>query len=275
MARKRETKWLKAVRAAGPKGHLPVEKPDWIGRALPRAGVLPPEAAEAAIRAGRVSLSGRVVREPLSMVRPDDDVRLDGRRVSMAFPTIVLAWHKPAGCVVSTVDDSGKPTVFDLLRASLTPDLARYGWHAVGRLDKDTTGLLLFTNDERLVGHATQPATHLPKRYLAHVHGKLDDARLEPIRKGLELDDGAARPAQAVIRGPGAVELTLTEGRFHQVKRMLGAVGLPVRKLAREAIGSVELGVPEGQWRRLSDAEVADGLGFRPKAPSTPPPATE
>lgn len=264
MARKRETKWLKAVRAAGPKGSLPVEKPDWIGRALPRAGILTPEEAEAAIRAGRVSLSGRVVREPLSLLRPTDEVRLDGRKVSLEAPTLVLAFHKPAGCVVSTVDQSGHPTVFDLFRGSLTPDLARYGWHAVGRLDRDTTGLLLFTNDERLVGHATQPATHLPKRYVAQVQGNPDEARLEPLRQGLILDDGPARPAKARVREPGVVELTLTEGRFHQVKRMLGAIGLPVRKLAREAIGTIELGVPEGQWRKLSEEEVAEGLGFKP-----------
>ena len=83
MARKRVTKWLRAVRAAGPKGSLPVEKPDWIGRALPRAGILTPEEAEAAIHAGRVSIGGRIVREPLSMLRPADEVRLDGRRVSL------------------------------------------------------------------------------------------------------------------------------------------------------------------------------------------------
>ena len=250
------------MRAAGPKGSLPVEKPDWIARALSRAGILPPDEAERAIAAGRVSLTGRIVRESLTMVRPDDDVRLDGRRVSLAWPTFVIAFHKPQGCVVSNRDASGKPTVFDLLRAALPPDLLRYGWHAVGRLDRDTTGLLLFSNDERLVGHATRPEQHLPKRYVAQVQGTPDDARLEPLRRGLDLEDGPARPAKAKLRGPSEVELTITEGRNHQVKRMLGAIGLPVRRLHREAIGGLELDVPEGGWRLLTETEVSEGLRF-------------
>jgi 23S rRNA pseudouridine2605 synthase/16S rRNA pseudouridine516 synthase len=270
MASKRESKWERAVRAVGPKGTLPVEKPDWISRALARAGVLPPEEADAAIAGGRVSLAGRVVREPLTLWRPADEVRLDGRRVSLAAPTIVLAFHKPPGCVVSTRDETGKPTVFDLLRAGLTPDLRRYGWHAVGRLDRDTTGLLLFSNDERLVGHATRPETHLPKRYVAQVQGAPDEARLEPLRQGLALDDGPTRPARARVRASGEVELTITEGRNHQVKRMLGAVGLPVRRLHREAIGKLVLDVSEGQWRRLSESEISEGLGFTASAGSPP-----
>lgn len=270
MARKRETRWLRAVRAAGPKGSLPVERPDWIGRALPRAGILPPEEAEAAIKAGRVSLSGRVVREPLAMLRPTDEVRLDGRRIAMDAPMLGVMFHKPGGCVVSTCDETGRPTVFDLFRGSLLPDLARYGWHAIGRLDRDTTGLLLFTNDERLVRHVTLPQTHLPKRYLAKVHGTPDEARLEPLRGGVVLDDGPTRPAKVRIRGPDEVELTITEGRNHQVKRMLAAVGLPVRALHREAVGGVSLDVLEGRWRRLTDAEIREGLGFHPASLSGP-----
>jgi len=250
------------VRAAGPKGSLPVDKPDWIGRALPRAGILPPGEAERAIAAGRVSLAGRVVREPLTLLRPEDEVRLDGRVVRLESSTLVLAFHKPKGCVVSMRDELGRPTVFALLAACLPPELSRYGWHALGRLDLDTTGLLLFSNDERLVAHATLPETHLPKRYLARVQGIPTDARLAPLRAGLSLDDGPARPAQAEVRGDHEVALTLTEGRFHQVKRMLAAVGLPVRALHREAIGGLELDVAEGRCRALSDSEVVQKLRF-------------
>jgi 23S rRNA pseudouridine2605 synthase/16S rRNA pseudouridine516 synthase len=264
MAR-RESKWLRAVRAAGPKGSLPVEKPDWLARALSRAGILPPDEAEAAICAGRVSLRGEIVREPLALLRPTDEVRLNGRLLPMQAPTLVLVFHKPAGCVVSTRDEAGHPTVFDLFRAALPPELGRYGWHAVGRLDRDTTGLLLFTNDERLVGHATLPETHLPKRYLAQVQGSPDEEKLAPLRQGITLDDGPTRPAQVRLRSPSVVELTITEGRNHQVKRMLGAVGLPVRKLHREAVGTIALDVPEGGWRLLTDDEVRDGLGFTPR----------
>src|SRR5262249_38600403 len=142
-------------------------------------------------------------------------------------------------------------TVFDVLLPQLTEEQARYGWHAVGRLDVDTTGLLLFTNDERFVAHATSPETHPPKRYLATVHEKVTGAMLEPRRQGVTRDDGPARPASARVREKGLVELTLTEGRNHQVKRMLAAVGLPVLALHREAVGALALDVPEGCYREL------------------------
>ncbi|MGC4122134.1 MAG: pseudouridine synthase [Myxococcales bacterium] len=262
MARRRESKWERAVRAAGPKGSLPVDKPDWIGRALPRAGVLTPHEAERAIVAGRVRVAGRVVKEPLTLLKPTDEVRLDGKTVSLAAPTHVLAFHKPKGCVVTNRDELGRTTVFDLLARALPPELSGYGWHALGRLDLDTTGLLLFSNDERLVAHATLPETHLPKRYLATVLGTPTDEKLAPLRRGLKLDDGEARPAKAKLRGEHQVALTLTEGRFHQVKRMLSAVGLPVRALHREAIGELDLDLPEGGCRLLTEEEVARKLKF-------------
>ena len=102
--------------------------------------MLPPEQADAAIVAGRVEVSGRVVREPLALVRPEDEVRLDGKRLRLEAPSLVIAFHKPAGCVVSNRSEAGAPTVFDLLRAALTPKLARYGWHAVGRLIETRPG---------------------------------------------------------------------------------------------------------------------------------------
>jgi len=222
------------------------------------------------VRAGRVTLGTRRLKDPLTLVRPGEEVRLDGRRVDVVPSTLVLAFHKPEGCVVTTKDPGGATTVFDLLLPQLPLHLARYRWHAIGRLDKDTTGLLLFTNDERLVAHATLPETHLPKRYLARVQGTPTDERLEPLRRGLKLDDGDARPAKAEVRGEREVALTLTEGRFHQVKRMLAAVGLPVRALHREAGGDRERDVPEGGYRVLTDEEVARRLGFEPGPPSRP-----
>jgi 23S rRNA pseudouridine2605 synthase/16S rRNA pseudouridine516 synthase len=264
MARRRIPKWLEAARTSGWQ-RAPGERPDWIARALARAGVLPLPQAEAAVRAGRVSIEGRSVREPLSLVRPGDAVRLDGKPVELTAKTLVLAYHKPKGAIVARSDPEGKLTVFDLLLPLLTAELARYGWHAVGRLDRDTTGLLLLTNDERFVAFATQPQTHLPKRYCAQVRGTPTEAQLEPLRQGVELHDGPARPARARVRDERFVELVITEGRNHQVKRMLGAVGLPVTALHREAIGDLELDVAEGQWRMLSPAEVRERLGFHPK----------
>lgn len=261
MARpKKAPRWLEAARVRDGGGGG-----DWLSRAMSRAGVLPLAQAEDAIRAGRVRLDLRVTTEPLAPVTPRARVELDGQPVSLAWRTQVLMLHKPAGVVTHGSDPEGIGTVFDVLQVALPSDLHRFGWHAVGRLDRDTTGLLLFTNDERFVGHATSPDTHLAKRYVAKVGAKVDDAKLEPLRRGVRIDDGElTRPAKAKARGDDSVELTLTEGRFHQVKRMLNAVGLPTLALHREAVGALELDVPVSSCRALSDDEVAEKLRFTP-----------
>jgi pseudouridine synthase len=235
---------------------------DWVGRALARAGVMPLDEAEAAIHAGRVKVAGRIAREPTTFIRQGDEVRVDGHRVSLQARSRVLMFHKPAGVVTAPTDRERVGTVFERLLPVLPPALQRYSWHAVGRLDRDTTGLLLFTNDERVVEHVTAPSNHLPRRYVAQVGSRADEAKLEPLRRGLQLPDGKARPASARVREDGQVELILTEGRFHQVKRMLGAVGLPVLRLHREALGKLVLDVPEGGFRELTEDEVRDALGY-------------
>ena len=234
---------------------------DWLSRALGRAGALPPEELEAAIAAGRVRVEGKVVTKPFAPVTEATRVTVDGVPVSLARVTRALMLHKPQGVVAEGGRDA-RPSVMDVLLPLLDAGQRRFGWHAVGRLDVDTTGLLLFTNDERLVEHVTSPKTHLAKRYVAKVSEKATDAQLQPLRDGVMLDDGPARPAEARLRGPGMVELTLTEGRNHQVKRMLGAVGLPVLQLHREAVGGLVLDVGAGAVRELSDAEVRQALGF-------------
>lgn len=248
------------------------EKPDWLSRALARAGVFPQKEAEDAIRAGRVSINGRVAKMALAPVPPGATVKVDGLVVSLAAPsTRVLAFHKPAGLLSSTERQHRTGTVFEALLPQLPPELAGYTWHAVGRLDVDSTGLLLFTNDDKLVAHATSPDTRLPKRYVATVFSTADDDKVEPLRRGMPLDDGLARPAKVSVRDEHTVEVTLTEGRHHQVKRMLGAVGLPVRALHREAVGGVDLeGIPEGTFRLLTEAEVREGLRYEGRAPSAP-----
>lgn len=227
---------------------------------------MPAAEADEAIRAGRVWLSGRIVRQPLTPVRPGDEIRIDGHKVSLVAPTRVIAFHKPAGVVTAP----GEGGVFELLVHALPPELSRFEWHAVGRLDRNTTGLLLFTNDERLVEHVTTPATHLPKRYVAQVQGTATDEKVDPLRRGITLDDGPARPAKVKVVDASTVELTLTEGRNHQVKRMLGAVGLPVRALHRASVGGVELDVSLGELRLLTDDEVRRGLGYGESSPDQP-----
>jgi 23S rRNA pseudouridine2605 synthase len=263
MARKPKTpRWLEAARrrrAPVPEG----ERAEWLARALGRAGVLPRAEAERAIREGRVEVDGRVETEPFAPLGPASGVRVDGRPCVLEARTLGVMFHKPAGLVVDGRDPEGQGTVFERLREGLAPELRGYEWYAVGRLDRDTTGFLLFTNDERLVAHATAPATHLPKRYVARVEGEPSASALQRLREGVRLEDGPTRPAEARLRAPGCVELVLTEGRHHQVKRMLAAVGHPVRTLHREAVGSLVLDVPEGGWRRLTDEEVERGLGYR------------
>lgn len=255
-------KRLVAARAAG---KAPALSLDWVSRALSRAGVLPGRAAEEAVRAGRVALDGRAVREPLTPVPDGARVTLDGRPVDVAPRTLVLAFHKPKGLVVHGHDEAGVGTVFEALAAALPPALAGYGWLAVGRLDRDTTGLLLFTNDERFVAHATRPESHLPKRYLARVGGAVTEEKLARLRGGLSLPTFRAKPAQARLREPGVVELVLTEGKYHQVKQMLGALGLPTLALHREAVGELVLDVAEGALRPLSDDEVRRLLRYQPR----------
>jgi pseudouridine synthase len=255
-------RWLQAARVAGTARTVSptVGKPDWLARALGRVGLLGAEEIEPAIRAGRVRIGSEAVLEPLTPLRPGDEISVDGARVSLDVQTLALAFNKPAGLVTAGVDPEKQGTVFECLRRAMDDRLRRFVWHAIGRLDRDTTGLLLFTNDERLVAHVASPATHLPKRYVAHVEGAADDAILEPLRRGIVLHDGPTRPAIAWVRAPGVVELTLTEGRHHQVKRMLAKVGLPVTKLHREAIGELVCDVATGASRPLTTAEIRDAL---------------
>jgi 23S rRNA pseudouridine2605 synthase/16S rRNA pseudouridine516 synthase len=223
---------------------------------------MPRAEAEQAIRAGRVEVGGQVEREPFAPVVPGVEVRVDGQVRGLEAPLHVLMFHKPAGLVVAGTDPEGVGTVFEHLRGVLPEAMRGFEWYAVGRLDRDTTGLLLFTNDERVVRHGTSPRTHLLKRYVAEVAGRPSAEALERLRQGLVLEDGPTRPAQARLLAPERVELVLTEGRHHQVKRMLAAVGHPVRALHREAVGGVGLDVPMGSWRELTGGEIEEGLGF-------------
>lgn len=237
---------------------------DWLSRVLARSGALPLAEAELAIREGRVTVNKRVIKQPLSPVPPNAIIRLDGKEVSASAATLVLMFHKPAGTVTSRSEREGD-TVFHHMLPSLPEPLRAYSWHAVGRLDRDTTGLLLFTNDEKFVGYATRPTSNLQKRYVAQVHGEVTDEKLRQLTRGVPLDEGQiARAVRTALRPDGSVEMVLTEGRFHQVKRMLGAVGLPVHRLHRDAIGELILDVPEGNVRPLSEAEVRTKLFYPP-----------
>ena len=215
---------------------------------LARAGVASRRGAEGLIRAGRVTVNGEVA-GLVTFVEQTDDVRLDGRRVEPEELAYVLL-HKPAGVVTTARDPHGRPTVVGLVahRLRVVP---------VGRLDADTTGVLLLTNDGPLSHRLMHPRYEVEKVYEADVEGDPGSEAIQRLQEGVELEDGPTTPARAHRLGPGHVELAIHEGRKHQVKRMLAAVGHPVRRLHRSRYAGLELGdLRAAEWRELTPQEV-------------------
>jgi 23S rRNA pseudouridine2605 synthase len=215
---------------------------------LARAGVASRRRADELIKAGRVTVNG----EPgqlNTVVGAHDRVEVDGEEVMRQRLRYVLL-HKPAGVVTTARDPQRRPTVVQLVPGE--PRVV-----PVGRLDADTTGALLLTNDGRLAHRLAHPRYGVPKTYVAEVEGDPDDAALERLRDGVELDDGRTAPARARRLGRARVELVLHEGRKHQVKRMLAAVGHPVTRLHRSCYAGLTLGGLEpGVCRELEPSEV-------------------
>jgi 23S rRNA pseudouridine2605 synthase len=222
-----------------------------LAKFLATAGVASRRASEQLISAGRVTVDGVTVTDPARDVEPLNAVAFDGEPVRQAPIRAVYAVHKPAG-VVSTADDpQGRPTVVSLIPSALR-------LYPVGRLDIDTTGLILLTNDGELAHRLTHPSFEVPKQYLAVVtRPPVRDAALRALRRGVELDDGQTAPARVRRLAPDTIELTIHEGRKRQVKRMCEHVGHPVRRLVRVAFGELELGdLAPGAYRQLTAAEV-------------------
>jgi 23S rRNA pseudouridine2605 synthase len=215
---------------------------------LARAGIASRRGADELIKAGRVTVNGEAG-QLNTVVGARDRVEVDGQEVARQRLAYVLL-HKPAGVVTTARDPQGRPTVVGLVahEPRVVP---------VGRLDADTTGALLLTNDGQLSHRLAHPRYGVEKTYVADVEGDPDEAALQLLRDGLELDDGQTAPARARSLGPGCVELVLHEGRKHQVKRMLAAVGHPVTRLHRSAYAGLTLeGLEPGRWRELTDREV-------------------
>jgi 23S rRNA pseudouridine2605 synthase len=215
---------------------------------LARAGLGSRRAVEELIRVGRVRVNG----EPAGLatyVDPGDCVEVDGQAVEPEPPAYVLL-HKPASVVTTARDPHGRPTVVGLVghERRVVP---------VGRLDADTTGALLLTNDGALAHRLMHPRYQVDKAYEVEVEGEPDDSALRRLAEGVELDDGLTAPAGVRRLGPSRIELTLHEGRKHQVKRMCAAVGHPVRRLHRRAYAGLTLeGLGPGEWRELTQEEV-------------------
>jgi 23S rRNA pseudouridine2605 synthase len=224
-----------------------------LAKHLAHAGVASRRAAEALIVAGRVSVDGETVRDPARAVDERSRIEVDGRLLAGPEPRVVYALHKPVGVLSTARDTHGRPTVLELIGEERR-------LYPVGRLDADSSGLILLTNDGELANLLTHPRYEVPRTYRVRVAGgPVGERALRALRSGVDLEDGPTAPADArrVGRGGDELELTIREGRNRQVRRMCEAVGHPVLALRRVAFGPLRLGaLAPGAHRRLGEAEL-------------------
>jgi 23S rRNA pseudouridine2605 synthase len=229
-----------------------------LAKYLAHAGVASRRSAETLIAAGRVSVEDEIVTDPARDVVEGSRVAVDGRALEGLEPRVLYAVNKPVGVVSTASDTHGRKTVVTLV------DARGLRLYPVGRLDADSSGLILLTNDGELANRLTHPRFEVPKTYHAHVRGPVRERALRTLREGVELDDGRTAPARArrLLADPQSlelIELTIKEGRNRQVRRMCEAVGHPVLTLERVAFGPVRLdGLAPGAHRQLTGSEVAD-----------------
>ena len=265
-----ETHFASAMDNAAPTGDAQPVYPHTmrLQRFLARAGVASRRGSEDLMTAGRVTVNGQVATELGTKVDVDrDHIEVDGMPVKLNQGAVYLMLYKPTGYLTTMSDPQERPCVADLVPRNRFP-----GLFPVGRLDRDTTGLLLFTTDGDLSQDLLHPSKHVYKTYQALVDGQLTDLDLEPLRRGIELDDGLCQPAicriitareaeavapQGVKPGTTAVEVIIREGRKNQVKRMLSKIHHPVIRLHRCNFAGLELkDVAKGSWRELTEREV-------------------
>ena len=228
-----------------------------LSRALSKLGFCSRKSAEELIVNKRVSLNGRtVVQSSLRVDLRRDHIRVDGELVADRKEFIYILMNKPAGIVTTRADERGRKTVFDLL-----PKQATFVF-PVGRLDKETSGALLFTNDSQLGEQLTNPETGVPKTYHVDVEGIISDREVQVLRKGVEIEEGVTTlPSEVsnILREEGTTtcDITIVEGKNRQIRKMFEAIGHPVISLERTSIGPLQLGaLAEGSTRRLTQTEV-------------------
>jgi 23S rRNA pseudouridine2605 synthase len=224
-----------------------------LAKYLAHAGVASRRAAETVIVGGRVSVDGEIVLDPARDVGEESRVTVDGRTLDGPEARVSYALHKPLGVVSTARDSHGRRTVVELVPAE---GLRLY---PVGRLDADSSGLILLTNDGELANRLTHPRFEVEKTYRATLGGApIGDGALRSLRRGVELEDGPTAPARVRRIAKDIIELTIREGRNRQVRRMCEAVGRPVIALERVAFGPLRLdGIASGEHRRLSEQELA------------------
>ena len=248
---------------APPPGNRPLKT---LERVISKAGLGSRTEARSWIGARRVSVNGRVIENPDHWVDLErDKIMFDGKPLERA-EHVYLLLNKPAGYITTYRDPEGRPTIYDLL-----PERDGYLF-PVGRLDLDTSGLLILTNDTQFAERLTNPDFHVPKTYRVKATRPLSDEQLDRLRDGVELRDGPTRPAVVRRLGAAQFEITITEGRNRQVRRMVETLDAKVEKLTRIAIDELSIGdLAEGSVRELTGAEVARLI---PRRPASPAPAT-
>lgn len=226
-----------------------------LQKVLAHAGLASRRAVEAMIAAGRIRVNGQVAALGDRVDPATDEVEVDGSPYPISSATVYYLLNKPPGVVATASDPEGRPTVIELI------DPHDRVW-PVGRLDRDSEGALILTNDGDLTQRLTHPSYEVPKTYLAEVAGSVGHEALRTLRRGVRLEDGTTAPAEVAIAdrvaGGTLLEMVIREGRNRQVRRMCEAVGHPVRRLVRVSIGPLSLGrLKPGAYRRLAPAEVS------------------
>ena len=230
-----------------------------LQKIMANAGVASRRASEKLITAGRVQVNGKVITQLGVKVNGEDAIEVDGKLIPQKGPKVYFILYKPRGVISAAKDNKGRKVVTDFFS-----DLSERVY-PVGRLDYDTSGLVLMTNDGDLANKLMHPSYHVNKTYIAKVAGIPDSKELEHLRHGVQLDKKhKSSPAKAKVisndrkKDTSIVSLTIHEGRYHQVKKMLAAIGHPVKKLKRETYGFLTLaGLTSGQFRELTNHEVA------------------
>ena len=225
-----------------------------LQKLIARAGICSRRAAEDLISSGRVTVDGKIVRELGAKADPSQNkIRVDGKLLTFDAEKIYLLMNKPRGYVSTVHDERGRKTVLELLDDDFSGRI-----YPVGRLDLNSEGLLLLTNDGDLTNALIHPRYEIPKTYRAKITGTVTENKLDKLRTGIELDDGLTLPAEVYLLDDGTIEITIREGRNRQVRRMFAAIGCDVKRLRRVKFAGLTLdGLKIGQFRPLSSAEIA------------------
>jgi len=223
-----------------------------LNKIIADAGITSRRGADELIADGRVTVDGRPIRELGAKIDPDNhEVAVDGETIKRSWTKSYLVLHKPKGVLSTMYDPEGRPSLADFI------DLRKERLFHVGRLDKDSEGLILLTNDGDLTFRATHPSFGLEKTYIIEFEGRLETGVDKVLLKGVELEDGMGRVLSFKQLSANWIEVKIHEGRYHIIRRLMEAVGVEVLRLIRTNFGPISLGdTPEGRWRDLNEQEL-------------------